>query len=129
MKGGAEHRVTLNEGARRILGEIPVELRQGLIFPGLNGPLSDMALSMVVRKMGEDATPHGFRSSFKDWACDCTDFADEISEEALAHVVGSSVRNAYRRGKALTKRRLLMNAWSDYCLGRSGQVVEFSQRG
>lgn len=104
-------------------------LRNGLIFPGLKGPLSDMALAMVVRKMGvTDATPHGFRSAFKDWAVDCTSFADEISEEALAHTVGSAVRRAYRRGQAMEKRRALMDAWSDYCTGKAGTVTPFQKR-
>jgi integrase len=83
-----------------------------------------MALSMLMRKSGAgEATPHGFRSSFKDWASDCTTFPDEVSEEALAHAVGSAVRQAYRRGQAMEKRRALMMAWSDYCLGKRGTVV------
>lgn len=124
MKAGKEHRVPLNDGAQRVLDEIHADLRQGLIFPGLKGPLSDMALAMVMRKAGvTDATPHGFRSAFKDWAMDCTTFADEVSEEALAHNVGSAVRRAYRRGTAMEKRRLLMEAWADHCLGRSGRVI------
>jgi len=125
MKGGREHRVPLNEGARGVLDEIDETLRRGLIFPGLKGPLSDMALAMVMRKLGVvNATPHGFRSAFKDWAVDCTSFSDEISEEALAHTVGSKVRQAYRRGSAMEKRRLLMAAWSDHCFGRVGNVVQ-----
>lgn len=129
MKGKREHRVPLNAGALSVLEDIAPELRQGLIFPGLKGPLTDMALAMVMRKLGvTDATPHGFRSAFKDWAVDCTNFADEISEEALAHVVGSAVRRAYRRGQAMEKRMALMNAWGDFCTGRVGQVVQLPVR-
>lgn len=123
MKAEREHRVHLNAGALAVLEEIPRDVRQGLIFPGLKGPLSDMSLLQVLRKLDvKEATPHGFRSSFKDWAADCTSFPDEISEEALAHNVGSAVRRAYRRGQAMEKRRALMEAWSDHCLGRKGQV-------
>lgn len=127
MKAGREHHVPLTDAALELLDTHgKARLRSGLIFPGLNGPLSDMALAMVLRKLDiKDATPHGFRSSFKDWASDCTAFADEISEEALAHTVGSAVRRAYRRGQALEKRRALMNAWSDFCTGRTGTVTQF----
>lgn len=124
MKGGREHRVPLNEGAGAVLEGIAPDIRQGFIFPGFKGALTDMALSMVMRKMDvTDATPHGFRSAFKDWAVDRTSFADEISEEALAHVVGSAVRQAYRRGNAMEKRAALMAAWSDHCLGRTGKII------
>lgn len=129
MKAEKEHVVTLNDGAQRILDSIPADIRQGLIFPGLKGPLTDMALAMVMRKMDvTDATPHGFRSAFKDWAMDCTAFADEISEEALAHNVGSAVRRAYRRGSAMEKRRALLAAWSDHCTGASGRVIHLKDR-
>lgn len=129
MKGGREHRVPLNQGALSILNAVPADIRRGLIFPGLKGPLTDMALAMVMRKMDvTDATPHGFRSAFKDWAMDCTAFADEVSEEALAHSVGSAVRQAYRRGSAMEKRRALMDAWSAYCLGERGQVINLPSR-
>ncbi|MFN3354044.1 MAG: tyrosine-type recombinase/integrase [Brevundimonas sp.] len=124
MKAAREHRVPLNEGARAVLDSIPTEARGTLIFPGLNGQLSDMTLSVLMRKSGAGhATPHGFRSSFKDWAMDCTSFPDEVSEEALAHTVGSAVRQAYRRGQALEKRRALMAAWSDHCLGKARTVT------
>jgi integrase len=129
MKGNREHRAPLNAGALAVLEDIAPELRQGLIFPGLKGPLTDMALAMVMRKLDvTDATPHGFRSAFKDWAVDCTNFADEISEEALAHVVGSAVRRAYRRGQAMEKRTALMKAWGDFCTGKVGQVLHLPAR-
>lgn len=126
MKAEREHRVPLSPGAVAVLESVSPVLRQGLIFPGAKGPLSDMALAMVMRKLDvTDATPHGFRSAFKDWAMDCTNFPDEVSEEALAHVVGSAVRRAYRRGEAIEKRRALMDAWSAFCLGQRGSVVAF----
>ena len=118
MKASREHRVPLSKQAMAVLDGIDPAVRQGLIFPGLKGPLSDMALAMVMRKLDvADATPHGFRSSFRDWAGDCTNYPRELLEEALAHQVGSAVERAYRRGTALEKRRDLMNAWGDYCTG------------
>lgn len=128
MKAEREHRVPLTPQAKAVLEGIDPALRTGLIFPGVKGPLSDMALAMVMRKMGVvDATPHGFRSAFKDWATDCTDFADEVSEEVLAHTIGSAVRRAYRRGEAMQKRRELLEAWADYCTGRRGGVTPLFQ--
>ena len=71
----------------------------------------------LLKRMGmTDITVHGFRSTFRDWAGDMTDFAWEVMEAALAHKVGSSVQLAYRRGDALEKRRELMQAWADYCM-------------
>jgi len=118
MKAGREHRVPLSSAAVGVLNAIDADVRQGLIFPGLKGPLSDMALAMVMRKMGiKDATPHGFRSAFRDWAGDCTNYPRELLEEALAHQVGSAVERAYRRGSAVEKRRPLMETWADHCMG------------
>jgi hypothetical protein len=63
-------------------------------------------------------TVHGFRSSFRDWAGEATEFPQEIAETSLAHVVGNAVERAYRRGDALERRRALMLAWESYCLGK-----------
>lgn len=118
MKASREHRVPLSDAALGVLEAVDPDVRDGLIFPGLKGPLSDMALAMVMRKMGiKEATPHGFRSSFRDWAGDCTSYPRELLEEALAHQVGSAVERAYRRGSAVEKRRPLMQAWANHCLG------------
>jgi integrase len=129
MKAGREHVVPLSTDARALLNGIDEIHRDGLVFRGAKGgKLSDMALSMLLRKMKVDATPHGFRSSFRDWAGDCTSFARETAEEALAHVVGNSVERAYRRGSAIEKRRLLLQAWSDFCAGRVGQIIQLQTR-
>lgn len=126
MKGGRDHVVPLSAGALAVLNRIDPSVRRGLIFPGQKGALTDMALSMVMRKLGvAEATPHGFRSSFRDWAGDCTSYARETLEEALAHQIGNKAERAYRRSTALEKRRDLMNAWSDFCDGKQGQVVAF----
>lgn len=85
-----------------------------------------MAMQMLMKRMKiKGATPHGFRSSFRDWAGDKTSHPREIAEAALAHKIGSEVELAYRRGDALEKRRMLMDDWADYCLGRvRGKVVK-----
>ena len=89
----------------------------GLIFPGTNPakPMSDMTLTKVLRDMGLPFTAHGFRSSFRDWVAEETDFAGELAEAALAHAVPSKVEAAYRRGNLLTKRKDLMQAWGIFC--------------
>lgn len=80
-------------------------------------PLSNNAMLALLERMGRsDITVHGFRSTFKDWASDMTDFADMVSEMALAHAVGDQTEEAYRRGDLFQKRRRLMEAWADYCL-------------
>jgi hypothetical protein len=68
--------------------------------------------------MEVDATPHGFRSSFRDWAGDATAFPREVAEAALAHMIGDKAERAYRRGDALEKRRKLMEAWQKFCESR-----------
>ena len=77
--------------------------------------MSNMGMEMLLRRMGRDVTVHGFRSTFKDWASERTNFPNEVSEAALAHVVGDKVEAAYRRGDLFEKRRRLMEAWAEYC--------------
>ena len=88
------------------------------VFPGARHgrPLSNMAFLMLLRRMGrDDITAHGFRASFKTWASERTSFPNEIVEAALAHVVGSKVEQAYRRGDMFERRRRLMAAWATFC--------------
>lgn len=80
-------------------------------------PLSDMAMTKVMRTMGAAYTVHGFRSSFRDWVGDATNFSGELAEVALAHRVGSETEQAYRRSDALERRLAMMEAWSSYCYG------------
>ncbi|AHY50544.1 MULTISPECIES: tyrosine-type recombinase/integrase [Bradyrhizobium] len=119
MKGGREHRVPLVPRALEILEQMKKLRTSNIIFPGFRDdrPLSDMSLSAVLRRLKVDATVHGFRSSFRDWAGDATDFPRELAEAALAHLVGDETERAYRRGDALKRRRELMEAWAEY-LGR-----------
>lgn len=120
MKARKEHRVPLSGSAIAILEPLSKARISDWVFPGQkhNRPLSGMAIEMLLRRMKvKGATPHGFRSTFRDWCGDETSFPREIAEAALAHSVGSAVELAYRRSDALEKRRQLMNAWADYCGG------------
>jgi len=117
MKAGVPHTVTLTPEALRLLEDIGRGESGECIFSTgkQKRPLSNMAMAMLMRRMGvAEWTVHGFRAAFKDWALNETEVPDEISEEALAHTVGSKVRRAYRRGEALDRRRKLMIAWSNY---------------
>ena len=122
MKGGREHRVPLCDRALAILremspaGDSPNAAEQFIFSGGKPGrPLSNMAFLMLLRRMGRaDLTAHGFRSSFRDWAAERTNFPSEVVEMALAHVVGNKVEAAYRRGDLFDKRRRLMGAWADF---------------
>jgi integrase len=87
-----------------------------LIFPSKTGkPLSDMTLTKVLRDMGIDAVPHGFRSGFKDWAAEVAKARDDVSEAALAHAIPDKVRAAYQRTKFIEERRELMQLWASFC--------------
>jgi integrase len=116
MKAGVEHVVPLTPRAVAILRARLTGKPDTLVFPGETGrPISDMTLTMVHRRLGYSITTHGMRSTFRDWAGDCTSFAREIAEMCLAHAVGDAVEQAYRRSTALEKRRELLTAWANYC--------------
>src|SRR6056297_3512905 len=117
MKAGREHRVPLSDRAVDILKQTK-KLDCAYLFPGQRGAqMSGMAMSMLLRRMGVDATVHGFRSSFRDWAAECTGYPHEVCEMALAHTVGNKVEAAYRRGDLFEKRRRLMVDWAAFCAG------------
>lgn len=114
MKGGRDHRVALSRAALDLLGTAGKADR--LVFPAANdGTLSDMTLTKVLRDMKVDAVPHGFRSTFRDWAAERTEYANELAEMALAHAVESKVEAAYRRGDLFDRRVALMNDWAVFC--------------
>jgi integrase len=117
MKAGKEHRVPLSDRAVAILEEMQQARLSEFLFPGfrLGAQLSDMSLMAVLRRMKVDATVHGFRSAFRDWAGDSTGFPRDVVEAALAHAIENKTEAAYRRGDALEKRRKLMAAWDRYC--------------
>jgi integrase len=117
MKAGAEHQVPLSAAALALLDAIRPASAQpdDLVFRGSRGGLSSMAMSMLLRRMGQEAvTVHGFRSTFRDWAGETTGFGSEEVEMALAHTIASKTERAYRRGRALEKRRELMAAWASF---------------
>ena len=123
MKAQREHRVPLSDRALAILSELAAARQGEFVFPSDRSlkPLSNMALSMVLRRMGiMDATTHGFRSAFRDWSAERTSFPHELSEMALAHAIENKTEKAYRRGDLLEKRRQLMTAWARFCASGSG---------
>jgi hypothetical protein len=132
MKAGREHRIPLSPRALAILRTLKKMEAGEFVFPGQvrNKPLSSMAMEMVLRRMKvADATVHGFRSSFRDWAGNVSNFPREITETALAHVIGDKAEQAYRRSDALEKRRKLMDAWAAYCEPKtSANVVQMRKQ-
>jgi integrase len=135
MKREREHRVPLTAPALAIIDYMREVRQNDYVFPGdrADDPLSDMALTEVIRRMneartkvglprwvdpkqgGREVVPHGFRSSFDDWIAEATDFPDWLADAALAHAKGDKVEAAYKRGDALAKRRKMMEAWAEYC--------------
>lgn len=115
MKAGREHRVPLTPRCIEILKSLPRIKDCAYLFPApRGGALSDMALTAVMRRMKVDAVPHGFRSTFRDWAGERTNYPRELAEQALAHTLDNKVEAAYRRGDALEKRRLMMSDWAEF---------------
>jgi integrase len=118
MKAAREHRIPLSPRAMAILRSLRTAKAGSFIFSGQkkDQPLSSMAMAMQLRRMGRgDITVHGFRSSFRDWVWEETDFPRELAEQALAHTLQNKAEAAYRRGDAIEKRRAMMEAWADFC--------------
>jgi integrase len=132
MKAGREHRVPLSQRATDILVRLSEGRSRHLVFPGQrrDKPLSARAMGMMLRRMKiENATVHGFRSSFRDWAGNETGYPRELIETALAHVIGDKAEQAYRRSDALEKRRDLMAAWAGYCEPKAtANIVQIRKR-
>jgi integrase len=146
MKRDREHRAPLTSPAVAVIEYMRSVRQNDYVFPGdkADDPLSDMALTEVIRRMNQarqkaglplwvdpkqgsrEVVPHGFRSSFRDWVDEATSFPDWLAEAALAHAKGDKVEAAYKRGEALAKRRKLMEAWADYCGGASEEATESS---
>lgn len=115
MKAGRQHRVPLPIAAVDLLKAVPRIGAGKLVFPGMKDKaLSDMSLTAVIRRMEVDAVPHGFRSTFRDWAGDRTDYPRDLAELALAHILENKTEEAYRRGDAIERRRDMMNAWAKF---------------
>jgi integrase len=117
MKSAREHRVPLSDRAVEILKAQPRNRKRPFPFRG-------MAFLMMVRRMGRTGvTPHGFRSSFRDWAAETHDASRDVAEMALAHTVSDKTEAAYRRGDLFNKRRRLMDDWASFCLRQASKVA------
>jgi integrase len=133
MKAEREHRVPLSAAAMAVLKRMKEICESEFVFAGgkQGKPLSNMAMLAVLKRIGRgDLTCHGFRSTFRDWAAESTNFPREVVEMALAHTIESKVEAAYRRGDLFQKRRQLMEAWARFCVttrSRS-EVVPISGR-
>lgn len=130
MKTARAHRVPLSAPAIAILNRMRKIHNGQLVFPGRFGdqPLSNMCLLQLLKRMGRGhLTTHGFRSTFRDWAAELTNYPREVAEMALAHTVSDQVEAAYRRGDLFDKRRRLMEAWARYCgvAKQPGKVIPF----
>lgn len=126
MKAGVEHRVPLGpRGAEIIQAARVLSAESPFVFPGRSGnsPLSNMAFLMVLRRMDVAATAHGFRSAFRDWCAERTNFPREVCEMALAHTIRNKTEAAYRRGDLLEKRRDLMATWEAFATATSAEIV------
>jgi integrase len=117
MKARKPHRVPLSDSAIAIIKAMPADSEY--LFPGAKPgrPLSNMSMQMTLRRMGvaDQVVTHGFRSTFRDWASEMTDYPNEVQEMAIAHTVGDKVEAAYRRGDLLCKRHALMADWQSFC--------------
>lgn len=131
MKGGLEHRVPLTLEALAILDRMKA-VSSEFIFEGneFRRAVGKNALLGLLRGMGRDnVTVHGFRSTFRDWIAERTNFPSEVAEAALAHAVAGAVEAAYRRTDLFEKRRRLMDAWAEFVMGGSTSPRVFALRG
>ena len=126
MKSARQHVVPLPQRCVDILAQAKELSGSGeYVFPGRSAdkPLSNMVFLMTLRRIGRRITTHGFRSSFRDWASERTNFAREVCEQALAHTVKDKTEAAYRRGDLLEKRRDLMASWAAFATGADADVI------
>ena len=124
MKARKEHRVPLCLRAQALVAAAQKESKGRYLFGGWKKgrPLSNMSMLQLLKRMGSpELTAHGFRSTFKDWVSECTDYPAEVSEMALAHTIDNKVEAAYRRGDLFSKRVALMEDWALFCAG-TGKV-------
>ena len=138
MKARKEHRVPLSPAAMKIIEGLPRVKGNDHLFPGRHRgrPLSNMAMLELMRGMGYGVrgergpyVPHGFRSTFRDWAGEVSSFPRDVCEMALAHVIENKAEAAYRRGDLFDKRRNLMNAWANYCFSAGADIVPLKRLG
>lgn len=132
IKMKKEHRVPLSEPALAVLRGMARVRTGNLVFPGgkAGKPLSSNAMLAVLERMGRtEITVHGFRSTFRDWAAERTNYPREVCEMALAHAIGDKVEAAYRRGDLFDKRRRLMGEWAKFCgtVSKTGDVISLQR--
>ena len=126
MKAGAEHRTPLSDRAMAVLQESGPRA-DGPVFPSINGrALSDNTLSKLLRENEIPAVPHGFRSSFRDWAAERTNTPHHVMEQALAHTIPNQAERAYARSDLFQKRRTLMNSWARYLSEHKAKVTQIA---
>ena len=126
IKAGREHRVPLSARCLEILERAEALSNGHFVFPGRseNSGLSSMTLLMALQRLGRhDVTAHGFRSSFRDWAAEKTNFAHAVLESALAHVVRNKTEAAYFRSDLIDQRRTLMEAWTIFATAAPGKLL------
>ena len=133
MKGRRPHRIPLSDAALALLDRLPRFEGCDYLFPGRKPGrcLSDMSMLSLLRRMGRtDLTVHGFRSAFRDWCAEATNYPREIAEQALAHTITNKAEAAYWRGDVFDKRRLMMQQWAQWCLTtpKAGAVVPMASR-
>lgn len=116
MKSRRPFRVPLSSEAINILDEVKSMERGGMVFPGSRVPISDTSVRKLLKQKYPDLTTHGFRSSFRDWSAESSNYSREVAEAALSHVLKDKTEAAYQRGDLIEKRRNLMNAWEHYLL-------------
>ena len=121
MKTSQEHRIPLSSRALELFKRAQkIGNEEGIVFPGRDSkkPLSNMAFLMSIRRMGLDFTAHGFRSAFRDWAAETTNYPRDVCEMALAHSIKNKTEAAYRRGDLFEKRKELMKSWDRFIVGK-----------
>ena len=130
MKAKKEHRVPLSDRCMEILEQAKSLIGpDGYVFPGsvAGKPLADATFSKLLREQGIDCVPHGFRSSFRVWASEQTNFPNQVCEFALAHVIKDKAEAAYQRSDLFDKRCKLMDAWASYILKSKSIVVSMPE--
>lgn len=132
MKMELPLRVPMTDRVVELIEQALPHARHGWLFPGKKEkkPYSNMAMLKVLERMGYDhVTVHGFRSTFRDWVAECTEYADSLAEKALAHAIQNESEAAYRRGDMLERRRQMMADWACFCAGEKAVVIPLDTRG
>lgn len=124
----ADFRVPLSKEAQVVIEAAKPLARDGYLFPNVrHGVISDATMSRLMERKGLEARPHGFRSSFRTWAAENTDFPEDVIETAMAHTTGTAVTRAYRRTDFLERRTFLMERWAGHVTGEGAELVRMAQ--